>query len=129
MRRRRVGKFKSLDEDYSIQEEEEEEHFDPEKAVGKLLGKQKKPTKKKKTTTSKKEKHEQDDEESSVSQILEIRDGDEQMREHIRPDFLRRWDGISNELELYEEELQDMSPMFQVYWPVKCRNMKAVVFL
>ena len=47
MRRRRVGKFKSLDEDYSIQEEEEEEHFDPEKAVGKLLGKQKKPTKKK----------------------------------------------------------------------------------
>jgi hypothetical protein len=51
------------------------------------------------------------------------------MREHVRPDFLRRWDGISNELELTPEELKEMSPMLQVYWRTKSRNMRAVVFL
>ena len=47
----------------------------------------------------------------------------------MRPDFLKRWDGISNELDLYEEEIDDMSPMLQVYWRTKCKNMRAVVFL
>lgn len=42
-------------------------------------------------------------EDSQQSEILEIRHGDEMAREHVRPSFLRRWDGVSNELELTQD--------------------------
>ena len=60
---------------------------------------------------------------------MEIRHGDELIREHIRPAFLRRWDGVSNELELRYDEIQEMSPMLQVYWRTKSKNMNAIVLL
>ena len=42
-------------------------------------------------------------EDSVDSDILEIRDMDDNLREFVRPDFLRRWDGKSNEMELSQQ--------------------------
>jgi DNA mismatch repair ATPase MutS len=42
---------------------------------------------------------------------------------------LKRWDGISNELELTPNELNELSPMLQVYWTIKSKNMNVIVFL
>jgi DNA mismatch repair ATPase MutS len=50
-------------------------------------------------------------------------------RDHIRPSFIRRWDGESNELEIFAEELMDLTPMLQVYWRVKCKNMNTIVLI
>ena len=55
--------------------------------------------------------------------------GDEVTRDHVRPPFLKRWDGVSNELKLTEEEMHDLSPMLRVYWETKSKNMNAIVFL
>jgi hypothetical protein len=60
---------------------------------------------------------------------MDIRNADESTREHIRPAFIKRWDGISNELELTPSELRAISPMLQVYWKVKSKNMNVIVFL
>lgn len=68
-------------------------------------------------------------EDSEHSEILDIRHADESTREHIRPAFLKRWDGISNELELTPNELNNLSPMLQVYWATKSKNMNVIVFL
>jgi hypothetical protein len=37
-------------------------------------------------------------------------------KEYIRPSFLKRWDGVSNELVLSGEEMSEFSPMLRVYW-------------
>lgn len=38
--------------------------------------------------------------ESGQQEILDIHHGDKFVREHVRPAFLKRWDGESNTLEL-----------------------------
>lgn len=61
--------------------------------------------------------------------MLDIHNGDKFIREHVRPSFLKRWDGESNTLDLKDEELDKISPMLRVYWEHKSKNMNCIIFV
>lgn len=62
------------------------------------------------------------------NEVLDIHHGDSFVREHVRPSFLKRWDGHSNTLDLTPAELENLSPMLRVYWECKSKNMNCVIF-
>ena len=66
---------------------------------------------------------------SENSEVIEIYRGDSFQGDHVRPSFLKRWDGISNTLDLTEDEYDEMSPMMKVYWRLKSRNMNSLILV
>lgn len=58
----------------------------------KARGRKKKKNKKENTTM------EEDISNQNSQQVIDIKQNDQFVRQHVRPDFLKRWDGESNSL-------------------------------
>ena len=65
----------------------------------------------------------------SDAEVIDIKRGDKFIREHHTPEFLKKWDGLSNELEIDDDDLNDLSPMMKVYWEKKSKCMNSVMFV
>ena len=66
---------------------------------------------------------------SEDPQVLDVYKGDDFHLSHTRPSFLSKWNGTSNTLHIPESEYKNMSPMMEVYWEHKSKNMNCVMFI